>query len=974
MTKAHYLPANRCLLTAVVLLAFLLTLTALHALRHPPRVIPTTPALALRPRPGVHLARSALDDPALLATLADAGVRWVRVEVPWAKVEPQPGRYRWAPWDERFARLQRLGLTPVVTLNTSPGWARAPEDRDNPLAPPANPQDLAHFARALAARYGDMLRFYQIWHEPNIAPHWGNREADPLGYLRLLQTTAVTLRAADPDAVILSAGLAPTLDPGRVNRNDLAYLEDLYRLGADTWFDVLAWEPYGFGRPPEEPPAADRLNFRRVELARAIMSRYGDDDTPIWATAFGWNALPPGQESPWKRVSRQQQADYLRRALAWAAGNAPWLGPLFWTHARPDAPATDPLWGFALWRADGPPHPAWDALRTFAQLPVLDTGTHPLPFPYPVAPFLSSSRAPEEEGMEWPTPWKMDRSGTLEVRFRGTGLLVEAQVGPHWSTLWVEIDGQPAPNLPRDSQGRAYLNLYRPTSARIRVPLAHGLPLADHTLRFRTGPGDPIWPLTAVIVTNAAGEPGGSLPRGALHVLHRSPFLQLALVLVLLALPAIGNLQCLLAGFPRRSSTLLPLTAFLIPFTTRLIAAGPLRLVPTELPLILLLTLHTLDLARSPSPFAPLTSRSRAAEPAGERTRGAQVGDVVLALLLAALVTSTLHAADLMRALTAVRARVLFPVLFGVLLRRSGDNARMRSAQALVLGGLVLSLLALADIPLGRVTWVEGFPRLRAFFGSPNHLALVLVRVLPFTAALAILARGWQRILWRASLGMMMLTLLLTASRGAWLLAMPVMIAAWVPRGGFLGPENRGKADRFRAAIVWLSLVLLPLGLGVLLTLGRGVETGNQRLLIWQGTWRLIADRPWLGVGPGQFAATYPHYALPDAWREPLLYHAHNTFLTTAAVLGIPALFLLAGTLARVLLRPPSCRSPLPRAAWVSLLGGLAFGLVDAFWALDDLTYLTAFALAHLQPQAAARSIRGRYVRLVFPRTAQRDK
>ena len=110
----------------------------------------------------------------------------------------------------------------------------------------------------------------------------------------------------------------------------------------------------------------------------------------------------------------------------------------------------------------------------------------------------------------------------------------------------------------------------------------------------------------------------------------------------------------------------------------------------------------------------------------------------------------------------------------------------------------------------------------------------------------------------------------------------------------------------------------------------------------------MILAHPWVGIGPGRFPITYPLYALPTAWQEPLLYHAHNTLLNTAAVVGVPATLALGYLLARAILLPT--RTRWQRAARASLLGGLAFGLVDAFWALPDLAYFTALAIALLMP------------------------
>ncbi len=866
-----------------------------------------TPRLALWPRVGVNLAPQALDNASLLQMLHEAGVRWVRVEVPWAEVEPAPGRYRWAPWDARWQRLQRFGLTPVVVLNTSPAWARAAEDRDNPLAPPARPEDLARFAGALARRYGDVLRYYQVWDEPNIAPHWGRREADPLGYVRLLAATATALRRADPDAVLLSAALAPTLDPGRVNYNDLAYLDALYRLGADAWFDVLAWQGYGFDRPPEDPPAPDRLNFRRVELAREVMRRYGDADTPIWITGFGWNAL--SRPTPWKEVPAPIQRAYLARALAWAERHLPWSGPLFWVHAYPNRPPAAAEWGFALWDPDGTPRPAWQALAALATRVVVPPGAHAFPLPCPLA-------APTCRPADTPVVLPLRTPATGErvtLPFRGTGLILEVTAGPHWQTLWVTVDGRPAPDLPRTTDGRAYLNLYRARATRVRVLVAHDLPYGDHTLTLEGGPGDPVWALNALTVLPYPLTPPWPLVVGLL-VAGGS-----ALLLALRRpMPAVQ----VSVPVPPGMAWPLAVVAATVPFAHRLVRVGDAVYVLPEVALLLAWAWWWAGLFRAHVRGQALPSISITL-PLG---RSLSLGALVLAGLIGGLVTGPWTPA----VWVAVRTRVLFPLGLYLLLRVSPPQARYRAVQGLLVGGTVLALWALGDLVMGRAAWEGPVPRVRAFFGSPNHLALVLTRVWPFA-----LLWAWQprrRLRWVPAVTLF-LALVATGSRGAWLLAMPAALLAltW-----------NAAAGRPR----WHRGVLPVVVLGLVLTLLRDTASWAQRERIWAGVVRLLQDRPWFGAGLGRFPDAYPHYALPSAWREPLLYHAHNVLLTTAADLGLPAALGFLGLLLRALRRPAS--GNLARAARASLWAGLAFGLVDAFWALDDLAYLTALVWALL--------------------------
>ncbi len=122
--------------------------------------------------------------------------------------------FSWQPWDAIVEDVTQHNLTLVAVLDGSPDWARAPENASNPLAPPQQRADMGRFAKTFAERYGHTLRYYQVWDEPNIQPHWGQGLVDAADYAGLLREAAVQLHAADPDSVILAAALAPNSEPG----------------------------------------------------------------------------------------------------------------------------------------------------------------------------------------------------------------------------------------------------------------------------------------------------------------------------------------------------------------------------------------------------------------------------------------------------------------------------------------------------------------------------------------------------------------------------------------------------------------------------------------------------------------------------------------------------------------------------------------------------------------------------------------
>jgi len=318
---------------------------------------------------------------ARLAALRQAGFGWVRQTFDWRKLEPAPGRFDWAEADALVDAITSAGLKPIAVLNGAPDWALAPADvaMDNGLAPPAHFADFAHFADAFTRRYGDRIRYYQIWDEPNIAPHWGARHINPVEYAQMLRAVTPVIRGADDDAVVLAAALAPTVDRGHLAIDEVYFLQRMIAAGATPFFDVVAVQPFGFGYNPAHPRQnLDTLNFGRVAWIRRALVEAGIGEKPIWAVRYGWNRT---LNSPWGTVTPAAQATYAHDALARAWHDWPWLATMGWVIDRPAEPPRMPAWGFALTNATGTPAPVFAALAAWQTTPRTRVATVEFPVP-----------------------------------------------------------------------------------------------------------------------------------------------------------------------------------------------------------------------------------------------------------------------------------------------------------------------------------------------------------------------------------------------------------------------------------------------------------------------------------------------------------------------------------------------------------------------------------------------------------------
>ncbi len=274
-----------------------------------------------------------------LQLIRDAGFEWVKQNVGWRDVEgPAKGHFDWYFTDRIVADAERLGLRILFRLDREPVWTVPAQGTFSDNGPPSDPQDFGDFCYALAERYRGRVHAYQVWNEPNLAREWGGHPPDPAGYVALLRACYIGIKSADPEALVISAGLAPTGTGLPDALPDTEYLVGMYEAGAAPYFDLLGVHAPGFLYPPETPPeeVAARHSgyaffcFRHVERLREIMVRYGDADKQVAVLEMGWTTDPVHPDYAWFAVTPEQQADYLVRAFRYAKEHwAPWIGPMF---------------------------------------------------------------------------------------------------------------------------------------------------------------------------------------------------------------------------------------------------------------------------------------------------------------------------------------------------------------------------------------------------------------------------------------------------------------------------------------------------------------------------------------------------------------------------------------------------------------------------------------------------------------------
>ncbi len=246
-----------------------------------------------------------------LGKYAELGVTRTRRDFPWSEIEPQEGQWDWTECDGFYQIAQDNKLDFIALLDYGVSWAM-PDGQTSEI-PPA---DWATFAGAVAGRYCDHIKRYEIWNEENTARFW-QPAPDPEHYGLLLEAAYPAIKQACPDAEVLFGGLSsfdgPTLFEGVYN-----YIGRVAKALPDIcqYFDSMAIHPYTFVQEWAPESGFDLLFFDfpgvtgQIDAARAQLTKAGCGGKPLQLTEIGWPSLIIGDRN---------QARFLARSFFLAA-------------------------------------------------------------------------------------------------------------------------------------------------------------------------------------------------------------------------------------------------------------------------------------------------------------------------------------------------------------------------------------------------------------------------------------------------------------------------------------------------------------------------------------------------------------------------------------------------------------------------------------------------------------------------------
>jgi polysaccharide biosynthesis protein PslG len=308
-----------------------------------------------------------------LKLVTDAGFHWQKTLFQWRQIEGNcKGCFDWSEADRVVKASAQAGVKIIARLDFQPTWAR--KDGAN-NGPPDNYQDYADFVSAFVTHFGPSssvghVQAIEIWNEVNLDREWGDatiNQQQAADYVRLLGLSYAAAKAADPNVVVITAGLSPTGVTDGHSADDVTYLQWLFDAGLQGKYDVLGAHgntqapevDAAFGSLPNFPDAS--FYFRRIEQLRDVMVKNGDAAKRIWLLEFGWTSDSVHPNYKWFAVSEDKKGTNILKAFEYARDHwQPWIGVMtLWTVPDPSWTTDREEYWWAITNNDGTARPAY---------------------------------------------------------------------------------------------------------------------------------------------------------------------------------------------------------------------------------------------------------------------------------------------------------------------------------------------------------------------------------------------------------------------------------------------------------------------------------------------------------------------------------------------------------------------------------------------------------------------------------------
>ena len=226
-----------------------------------------------------------------LHMIAEAGFKFVRMDLVWSRIEQTKGKYdfKGSGYDSLTLGCEKLGIRVLYILD----YSNELYESDRSVRTEAGRKAFADFAEAAAKRYAGKGILWEVWNEANLEHFWSPQPSVD-DYCKLVEAVAPRIRNADPSGHVVA---------GATSQIPLGWFEDCFKNGLLQWIDVLSVHPYRSQNP--ETVIRDYARLRELIKSYAPAGK----QIPVISGEWGYSNLN------WDKshLTEQQQAEYLVR-------------------------------------------------------------------------------------------------------------------------------------------------------------------------------------------------------------------------------------------------------------------------------------------------------------------------------------------------------------------------------------------------------------------------------------------------------------------------------------------------------------------------------------------------------------------------------------------------------------------------------------------------------------------------------------
>lgn len=301
---------------------------------------------------------------------------WIKIQVRWEDIETERGVYDFDRLQMALRRASNQGVKVMLSVVTTPEWAREEGVDIERHGPPADYQDYVNFVVELMNRFSGRFHAIEVWNEQNLDREWtslrGLRADD---YVELLRQTHQAIKQIDPDMMVISGALSTT--GGCTNAqgqicaiDDFSYFDAMLAAGMLDYTDCVGAHHNGYNLNPLErwdeavndPTATFRgpfdnphhsWSFRSTLEYYATRVQAAGGDQQLCVTEFGWasgedlEGVPAGwdyavdntleEQRQWTidAINLMVQSGTVRLAFVWNLNYGPQAG---WSPTNDNVP------------------------------------------------------------------------------------------------------------------------------------------------------------------------------------------------------------------------------------------------------------------------------------------------------------------------------------------------------------------------------------------------------------------------------------------------------------------------------------------------------------------------------------------------------------------------------------------------------------------------------------------------------------